>query len=100
MSAAAGGRLRSLRGPGPGARVAGSTRWGPQARVAGERAEAGGVGDRVEIRVMDYRELPDERFDAIASIGMVEHVGESQIDLYARTLARLLRPGGRLLNHG
>jgi len=49
---------------------------------------------------MDYRELPVERFDAIASIGMVEHVGENQIDSYARTLARLLRPGGRLLNHG
>jgi cyclopropane-fatty-acyl-phospholipid synthase len=31
---------------------------------------------------------------------MVEHVGEEQIDVYARQLARLLRPGGRLLNHG
>jgi cyclopropane-fatty-acyl-phospholipid synthase len=31
---------------------------------------------------------------------MVEHVGASRIDEYARTLARLLRPGGRLLNHG
>src|SRR5204863_2103588 len=41
-----------------------------------------------------------ERFDAIASIGMVEHVGEAQIDRYARVLADLLHPGGRLLNHG
>jgi cyclopropane-fatty-acyl-phospholipid synthase len=31
---------------------------------------------------------------------MVEHVGEEQIDLYARELARLVGPGGRLLNHG
>ncbi len=31
---------------------------------------------------------------------MVEHVGENQIDGYAETLARLLAPGGRLLNHG
>ncbi len=31
---------------------------------------------------------------------MVEHVGEERIDLYARTLFSLLRPGGRLLNHG
>ena len=61
--------------------------------MARERADAAGVADRVEIRVMDYRELPDERFDAIASIGMVEHVGENQIESYARTLARLLRPG-------
>ena len=49
---------------------------------------------------MDYRELSGEPFDAIASIGMVEHVGANRIDEYARTLARLLRPGGRLLNHG
>src|SRR5690606_5434246 len=55
---------------------------------------------RVEIRVADYRQLDDSPFDAIASIGMVEHVGSAQIDAYAATLARLLRPGGRLLNHG
>jgi cyclopropane-fatty-acyl-phospholipid synthase len=72
----------------------------PQARMARERATAAGVADRVEIRVADYRELTGERFDAIASIGMVEHVGEARIDLYARQLASLLAPGGRLLNHG
>jgi cyclopropane-fatty-acyl-phospholipid synthase len=83
-----------------GVSVVGITLSEPQARMARERAASAGVGDRVEIRVMDYRELPDERFDAIASIGMVEHVGENQIDAYARVLARLLKPGGRLLNHG
>ena len=41
-----------------------------------------------------------ETFDAIASIGMVEHVGEKQIDTYAAPLRALLKPGGRLLNHG
>jgi cyclopropane-fatty-acyl-phospholipid synthase len=83
-----------------GASVVGITLSPPQAERARERAEAAGVGDRVEIRVMDYRDLVGERFDAIASIGMVEHVGEAQIDVYARTLSALLEPGGRLLNHG
>lgn len=83
-----------------GARVLGITLSPPQAEKARERAAAAGVADRVEIRVMDYRELADERFDAIASIGMVEHVGAAQIDVYARTLAGLLKPGGRLLSHG
>jgi cyclopropane-fatty-acyl-phospholipid synthase len=80
--------------------VLGITLSEPQAALARRRAEEAGVGDRVEIRVMDYRELAGEPFDAIGSIGMVEHVGASRIDEYASTLARLLRPGGRLLNHG
>ena len=83
-----------------GARVVGITLSPAQADEARRRVEAAGVADRVEIRLMDYRDLAGERFDAIASIGMVEHVGAAQIDVYARTLAGLLEPGGRLLNHG
>ncbi|HWI09674.1 MAG TPA: cyclopropane-fatty-acyl-phospholipid synthase family protein, partial [Solirubrobacteraceae bacterium] len=83
-----------------GASVVGITLSEPQANVARERAAAAGVGDRVEIRVADYREMRGERFDAIASIGMVEHVGDERMDEYAATLAALLEPGGRLLNHG
>ncbi|HEX6456635.1 MAG TPA: cyclopropane-fatty-acyl-phospholipid synthase family protein [Solirubrobacterales bacterium] len=85
-----------------GAEVVGITLSPPQAEKARRRAEEQGVADRVDIRVMDYRDLPSlgEKFDAIASIGMVEHVGSANIDLYAETLASLLNPGGRLLNHG
>jgi cyclopropane-fatty-acyl-phospholipid synthase len=83
-----------------GVHAVGITLSEPQARRARERAEQAGVADRVEIRVMDYRELRGERFDAIASIGMVEHVGAVRVDLYAEQLASLLSPGGRLLNHG
>jgi cyclopropane-fatty-acyl-phospholipid synthase len=85
-----------------GANVVGITLSPPQAEKARQRAEEAGVADRVEIRVMDYRDMAatGERFDAIASIGMVEHVGASQIEVYAQTLAGLLGPGGRLLNHG
>jgi cyclopropane-fatty-acyl-phospholipid synthase len=85
-----------------GADVVGITLSPPQAEKARRRAEEAGVADRVDIRVMDYRDLATtgERFDAIASIGMVEHVGASQIEVYAETLAGLLDSGGRLLNHG
>jgi cyclopropane-fatty-acyl-phospholipid synthase len=83
-----------------GVHVTGITLSEPQAARARERAAEHGVADRVEIRVMDYRELRGERFDAIASIGMVEHVGAANIDAYARGLAGLLDSGGRLLNHG
>jgi cyclopropane-fatty-acyl-phospholipid synthase len=83
-----------------GVSATGITLSEPQARLARQRAQEAGVGDRVDFRVMDYRELNDEPFDKIASIGMVEHVGSVQIDEYAQTLARLLRSGGQLLNHG
>ncbi len=83
-----------------GARVVGITLSPAQAELARSRVADAGLSDRIEIRVADYRELGGERFDAVASIGMVEHVGENRIDLYARQLAALLKPGGRLLNHG
>jgi cyclopropane-fatty-acyl-phospholipid synthase len=83
-----------------GVSVVGITLSEPQARLARERAAERGLADRVEIRVADYRELGDEPFDAVASIGMVEHVGAAQIDVYAQQVARLVRPGGRVLNHG
>ncbi|MEA2198709.1 MAG: cyclopropane-fatty-acyl-phospholipid synthase, partial [Solirubrobacteraceae bacterium] len=72
----------------------------PQAVLARERVAAAGLSDRVDVQVMDWRELSAGSFDAIASIGMVEHVGSRQIDAYASRLATLLAPGGRLLNHG
>jgi cyclopropane-fatty-acyl-phospholipid synthase len=83
-----------------GARVVGITLSEPQAALARQRAAEEGLQDQIDIRVMDYRELAGERFDAIASIGMVEHVGGANIDLYARQLADMLVPGGKLLNHG
>jgi cyclopropane-fatty-acyl-phospholipid synthase len=83
-----------------GVSVVGITLSEPQAALARERVRAAGLDDRITIRVQDYRELDGEQFDAICSIGMVEHVGGERIDLYARQLAHLLRPGGRLLNHG
>ncbi len=83
-----------------GVHVTGITLSEPQAELARRRAAEAGVADRVDIRVEDYRELSDQPFDAVASIGMVEHVGNVQIDTYARQVARLVRPGGRVLNHG
>jgi cyclopropane-fatty-acyl-phospholipid synthase len=83
-----------------GVEAVGITLSEPQAELARRRVAEAGLSDRVVIRVQDYRELAGEQFDAVASIGMVEHVGEAQIDRYAEQLASMLRPGGRLLNHG
>jgi cyclopropane-fatty-acyl-phospholipid synthase len=82
-----------------GVEVVGITLSEPQAEMARERVAEAGLSEKVEIRVQDYRRLPKASFDAIASIGMSEHVGDAQIDVYARSLFGLLRPGGVLLNH-
>jgi cyclopropane-fatty-acyl-phospholipid synthase len=83
-----------------GVRAVGITLSEPQAEYARERVADAGLADRCEIRVADYREVPDGPFDKIASIGMVEHVGAAKLGDYARTLRALLQPGGLLLNHG
>jgi len=70
-----------------------------QADHARRRAVDEGVADRVEIRVQDYRDVHGGPFDAIASIGMAEHVGRAMLPTYSAELFGLLRPGGRLLNH-
>jgi cyclopropane-fatty-acyl-phospholipid synthase len=83
-----------------GVEVVGVTLSSAQAQLARERVADAGLSDRIEIREQDYRLIPDGPFDAVSSIGMVEHVGNSQIDRYASTLGELVRPGGTILNHG
>jgi cyclopropane-fatty-acyl-phospholipid synthase len=70
-----------------------------QADYARRRVDAEGLGDRVVIRIQDYRDVHDGPYDAIASIGMSEHVGQAMLATYSAQLLALLRPGGRLLNH-
>ena len=83
-----------------GVHVTGITLSPPQTETARRRAAEAGVGDRTDFRVVDYRELAGASFDAVASIGMVEHVGGERMDEYAQRLRGALRPGAPLLNHG
>ena len=63
--------------------------------------EERGLEGRVEMRLLDYRDLPEhEAFDRIASIGMFEHVGRARLPAYFAKLHRLLQPGGLIMNHG
>lgn len=82
-----------------GASVVGVTLSREQATEARARVTEAGLADRVEIRVQDYREVDDGPYDAIASIGMAEHVGADHLPDYGSALYQLLRPEGRLLNH-
>jgi cyclopropane-fatty-acyl-phospholipid synthase len=73
----------------------------PQASLASQRILADGLSDRCRAEVRDYRKIADlESFDAIVSVGMVEHVGQRRLPEYFRQAWKLLRPGGVFLNHG
>ncbi|MEU2559340.1 cyclopropane-fatty-acyl-phospholipid synthase family protein [Streptomyces longispororuber] len=82
-----------------GVHVVGVTLSREQAAYARKRIAEEGLTDRIEIRVQDYRDVRDGPYDAISSIGMAEHVGAERYLEYASDLYRLLKPGGRLLNH-
>jgi cyclopropane-fatty-acyl-phospholipid synthase len=66
-----------------------------QLALAGRRVEQAGVGDRVDLRLQDYREVEGE-FDAIVSVEMIEAVGEAYWPTYFATIDRLLAPGGKV----
>lgn len=58
-----------------------------------------GLEDRAEIRLMDYRDVPEGGFDGICSLGMMEHVGVKHYPSYFREILDKLKPNGKLLNH-
>ncbi len=80
-----------------GVRVLGVTLSQQQHDFIGKRIAERNLGDRVEVRVQDYRELREPSFDAVSSIEMGEHVGEHNYPTYAGALFDHLRPGGRLV---
>lgn len=80
-----------------GASVVGVTISREQKGFVDHRIRERGLGDRVEIRLQDYREVPDGPFDAVASLEMGEHVGQQNYPVYAAALFRYVAPGGRVL---
>jgi len=77
-----------------GARVTGITLSAEQKAYAEARAAAAGLADQVQFRLADYRDITG-RFDAVASVEMVEAVGEAYWPAYLGAIARTLKPGCR-----
>ncbi len=76
-----------------GAKVTAITISREQHAFASERVQRAGLGDRVDIRLQDYREV-EGRFDRVASIEMFEAVGEAYWPQFFSTLRDRLVPGG------
>ena len=81
-----------------GAQVTGVTISREQKAFIDDRVAERGLQDRVEIRLQDYREVPErDHFDAVGSLEMGEHVGARNYPTYVEVLRRSVRPGGRVL---
>ena len=68
-----------------------------QAKFATERIQANGLTDRVKILCMDYRQIPKGRYDKIANLEMVEHVGIKNLKPFYEQVYDLLEDQGLFL---
>ncbi|PYN85195.1 MAG: cyclopropane-fatty-acyl-phospholipid synthase [Candidatus Rokuibacteriota bacterium] len=84
-----------------GVRAHGVTLSKAQADYATGRIRREGLEDRCRVEYRDYRDLPpDARFDKIAAVGVIEHVGIPNYPAFFGGVRRMLRDGGLYLNHG
>lgn len=81
-----------------GAEVVGVTLSEEQHKVSSDRARDRGLADRVEFRLMDYRDV-EGPFDRIVSVGMFEHVGVNHYREFFRKVASLLKENGVAVLH-
>ena len=82
-----------------GVRATGVTLSREQTAWAQRAIAAEGLGDLAEVRHGDYRDIAETGFDAVSSIGLLEHIGVRNYSAYFGFLQSRLRPGGLLLNH-
>ncbi len=81
-----------------GVRAVGVTLGEREHEEASRRVAEAGLSDRVDVLLRDYRDLPGETFDRVASAGVFEHVGRAGMAEYFATVRGLLRPGGLFLH--
>lgn len=77
-----------------GVEVVGLTLSEEQKSYADARMARAGLSDRVSIQLVDYRDV-EGRFDAVASVEMVEAVGQDYWPSYLQAISRALKPEGR-----
>jgi cyclopropane-fatty-acyl-phospholipid synthase len=84
-----------------GVEVHGVTLSGQQAEWAQASIRRAGLQRRAHVDFADYRDLdPALRFDKIAAVGVIEHVGPRNTPAYLASVWDRLVPGGKFLNHG
>lgn len=88
-----------------GVKTVGITLSEEQYRKIQEEIKEQHLEDRMEVRLMDYRELGQEfgreknLFDRVVSVGMLEHVGRGNYEKFLEQAECVMKPGGLFLLH-
>ena len=77
-----------------GVHVTGLTLSSEQKAYCDGRLARAGLAGQVRIELTDYRDVAG-RYDAVASVEMVEAVGQEYWPAYLESIARVLKPGGK-----
>ena len=66
-----------------------------------KRIKEEGLSDYLEVKLMDYRDLPSDgkMYDRVVSVGMLEHVGRENYQLYLDCVSKVMKDGGLFLLH-
>lgn len=66
-----------------------------------QRIKEEGLTDKITVQILDYRDLPkqDWLFDRVVSVGMLEHVGRDNYDMFLASVNAVLKPQGIFLLH-
>jgi len=84
-----------------GVRAHGVTLSRAQADYAADRIRHEGLGGRCLVEHRDFRDVPDDaRYDKIAAIGVIEHIGIPNYPVFFSRVRAMLKDGGLYLNHG
>lgn len=78
-----------------GAHMTGVTLSHEQLAYAQTRMAQHQLSHLADLRLQDYRDIPDQGFDAVCSIEMIEAVGQDYWPTYFETIARVLKSGGK-----
>ncbi len=72
-----------------------------QFKESEKRIREEGLEDLLTVKLMDYRDLPKlkQQFDRVVSVGMLEHVGRDNYQLFLDSVHKIMKPGGLFLLH-
>lgn len=72
-----------------------------QSKEFKRRITAEGLEDYLQVELMDYRDIAKLgiSFDRVVSVGMVEHVGRDNYQLFLDSINKVMKPGGLFLLH-